>query len=295
MAHTPSHFPLRPMISWSLVALVFAGLIIFWIPSFFQTIKQLSQEVGKSAHASSEDFNSQWGVTQQQINQVGEMISLAVTNKNILSKEQIETFIKEVEAQTATLESKDPVAFPVHEDILDTSFTETDPARAYCTRNGGQAVTREQKIQGYDVCIFKDGSECEVGMFVEGSCRLGQYKKAEDGMKKIPDLVLEVKKSGYCTTRTVPTQWTEDKDATYICLDGVTIKNIGWSDASSSAIRTAGKYYDIPSIPAGESFTFSDMFPFIQAMVNNQAVIVVDAKNNVEESNEHNNIYSFPQ
>ncbi|MEK7103348.1 MAG: CARDB domain-containing protein [Patescibacteria group bacterium] len=290
---THSYSRTRAGIIWFLVTGVFTALVVFWIPSLTGTVRALSGEIGKGTSESSEQFSKEWSSTQKEIKLLTDTIASVSKESSPFSQTQMETFAKEIDAHAST--PKDLAAFPVHEDAKEEISVDTDPVAASCTRIGGRYVSRTTEKHDYGVCMFKDGSECEVSAFASGACRQGQYRKAEDGITTTPDLVLEVEKAGYCSARTAPIAWTEDESADYICLQGVTIKNIGWGDAKASTIKTAGKYYDVPALAAGESFTFSDHFPFIKAKVNNQAVIVVDAKNNVSEFNEDNNVYTFPK
>ena len=291
MTHTASRT--RKGIIWFLVTGVFAALVVFWIPSLMSTVRALSGEISKSTSNSTAQFSQEWSSTQKDIKLLTDTIAAAKENTEPLSKTQMEAFAKEIGTHVNT--PKELTEFPVHEDAAVQVAPDTNPDHASCTRIGGRYVERNTNNHNYSVCIFRDGSECELSAFIDGSCRQGQYRNAEEGIKIVPDLVLEVEKAGYCTARTAPIAWTDDESASYICLQGVTVKNIGWGDAKASVIRTAGKYYDVPALAAGESYTFSDHFPFLKAKVNNQAVVVVDAKNNVAEFNEENNVYTFPK
>lgn len=282
----------RKGVIWMLVVGIFAVLVVFWVPTLTDTIRAFSGAIGKEATDSRSQFSQEWSEAQKEIKVLADAVATATNSTGPISKEQIEAFAKEIDARAAI---SAPAEFPVHEDSADAIIRDSDPTQASCTRSGGLYVERTKEDHEYGVCIFRDGSECEIEAFANNECRQGQYRRAEDGITIIPDLVLEVQKAGHCTARTSPIAWTDDENADYICLEGVTIKNIGWGDAKASAIRTAGKYYEVPAIKAGESFTFSDHFPFIKAKVNNQAVIVVDAKSAVAESNEDNNVYTFPK
>lgn len=287
--------PSRSYVTWGLAGGMFLIVLIAWIPLLRHHISTLQQSITASDNPSLDAVMEHLSASSEAAAQTARATVQEITGKeaaptDIVLQQTIEALI----AKTAPAED---TAFPEAEDTKVKDLPAKDPIKAACTRAGGRYEDRVAAGNiAFNACVFADKSECEARVFAAGECAKGQYKDAALSIQKVVDLVVTVKKAGYCTGKSMPIEWrTEEKGSPYICLEGVTTKNTGWIRSPQTATTIAGNAYTVPSLAPGESHTFSSP-AYVRVVQKGLTVkVTVDAANAIKESREDNNTYTFPQ
>ena len=272
---------------WLLVILCMAGIVLIWLPSFFDTIWGFSEAVGKKG-------DSTGGAFMQNLKEIQKEFETA------LDKQQQ----REEKPQDAQIPQPLPLSNKGFEDIskqleqftADVNGLQQKPltSKAYCTRKGGIYAERSGINNSlYGVCSFTDGSECHALLFSKEKCHIGQYTKAEDGIPRWPDLMIDVGSMEYCrrldgVLTTVPRE-----QARGICIKDITVSNGGIASSTPTQLDVDGKRYALRALKPQETMTLSQTIILQKTSDLSQIVIRADANNVLQELDKKNNTYQY--
>lgn len=157
-----------------LVLTVFFIIAALTIPAIIHRVSAVGQAVGTTTGGT-------LGMIKEQFNKAHRILSPKTLDLDIKeAKKKEPLFTDDIEKKT---EGEHAVLPTVQSRVLKI-IKENDPAKAYCTKGGGYIQERKGPADvNYTVCLFIDGSECEVKQFAHKECHIGQYRVAEDGMK----------------------------------------------------------------------------------------------------------------
>ncbi len=287
--------PSRSYVTWGLAGGMFLIVLIAWIPLLRHHIDTLQQSIASSNDPSLGSIMEHLTASSQAAAQAAQITMKEITGKDVAPTDIV--LQQTIEALIAKAAPAKDTAFPEAQDTGVKNIPPKDPIKATCTRAGGRYEDRTA-VGGivFSACVFADGSECEAQTFAASECAKGQYKDAAQSIQRVVDLAVSVKKAGYCNGKSSPIEWRdEEKGSPYICLDGVTTKNIGWLRSPQTATTIAGNAYTVPALAPGESYTFSSP-AYVRLIQKGLTVkVTVDAANAIKESREDNNTYTFPQ
>lgn len=155
-----------------LVIGLFIIIVTTYIPVFATRITSIRKEITGNTHGT-------FDIVKHQFNATGflsqEDSSVPIENKNTPLIERTENAI-----DAPTQEGLPSSTIRIVEE-----GTPRDPAKTFCVQKGGFVQEREGAAGSqYTACLFVDGSECETHQFLGNTCHIGQYRVAEDGMKK---------------------------------------------------------------------------------------------------------------
>ena len=165
----------RSRLFFPLVVGLFVLIIAAYSPVFGKRITSMGRDVGSQAQGT-------LTILEQQFNK-GE--SFTEKDSMDMSERNAIPLIDRTEGGESAPVQSSGIQPSVRERVVPPPTLE-DPAKKYCTQKGGFIQDRKG-VAGvtYAVCLFIDGSECETGQFLNNECHIGQYRVAEDGMKKI--------------------------------------------------------------------------------------------------------------
>jgi putative hemolysin len=276
---------------WFSLIVCVAIVVAFWGLNFQKMMKGFFGEPNEIQAAAQE-----WQKTNQIFSQMSQ-ISQTLAAKNNNASEVSTQAVAQGMVQELKIEKKEP-SLPTtgtQQNSKKTSSKNVSTETIYCVQNGGQSVERKNSLgKNYQVCVFDDKTECGVNEFYKGTCQKGDYIKWQDAADKLPDLIIKVEKAGYCNSMSNPIIWTENSGA-YYCFQNISIQNIGLTKAETSNFLVAGKYIAIPQLASNQSYTLPKPYFVRVISKTSPAILEIDAKKEVRETNENNNIYKFPE
>lgn len=180
-----------------------------------------------------------------------------------------------------------------------------DPSLEYCIQHGGQLQTESitpntGNGNTYNVCIFKDKTECETSDYMENKCTPGQYTDWKMSRSKEPDLVFDLAQSGWVSDLGRPTSnydYTEESQSKYFYYR-VAVKNRNLFSTPSqpttlNVYTTTTQTIRIPSLKAGQTTKYYDIY--IPTQKDQNVDIEINADHSLKESDYSNNkIYNRP-
>lgn len=155
-----------------LVIGLFISIVAAYFPVFATRITNIGKEITGGTHSTFDIVKHQFNATEFLLQ---EDTSAPVENKNIPLIERT------VNATNAPIQE----GLPSSVIRIVEEGTPRDPVKTFCIKKGGFVQEREGVAGSrYTACLFVDGSECETYQFFGNTCHIGQYRVAEDGMKK---------------------------------------------------------------------------------------------------------------
>ncbi len=278
--------PNKDRLMWLLVILCTAGVFLMWLPYFLSTVWDFSDAVGKKGQVSQSAFLDNLKEVQ------------VVFEKNLDEQKKVTTEISSAQA----IKPLDESQLNVIAQKL-TSFSEnagektSEPIssltpKAYCTRRAGIYEDRAGINDSlYGVCRFTDGSECHALLFLREKCHVGQYKSAEDGIPKWPDLEITFSSMDYClrvngVLKTVPKE-----QARGICIAGVVAHNSGIAKSKAAKLIIDEKSIAVPALQPQKSFSFPS--PIILQKTLDLSTITLELQTSFQEIDKENNVTHY--
>lgn len=279
----------KNVLMWLLVALCMAGIVLIWLPSFFDTIWGFSEDLGKKSNGAS-------GAFMQNLKEIQKEFEYALDEQQKTDKKQQEAQLQQVaplDEQSLQDITKQLEEF---KDTSEKSNQELLTPKAYCTRKGG-VYTERSGISGslYGVCSFTDGSECHALLFSKEKCHVGQYTKAEDGIPKWPDLALSVDSIEYCRRLDGVLTAVPRERARGVCIKGITVINNGIAASMPTQLDIDGKRYSIRALQVQEKQTLTQTIILQKTPDLASIVLRADADNILQEIDKKNNTYQYVQ
>ncbi len=268
---------------WLLVVLCTAGIVLAWLPNFFNTVWDFSDAITKKGQISQSAFMNNLKQVQAEFEkslneqQLGAKQATSTAATAPLGDQELKSITKEIESYTQNNAKEG-----------DASFT----PKQFCTRQGGVYKDRSG-VNGaqYGVCTFTDGSECHALLFSRGKCHIGQYMKAEDGIPKWPDLSIAVPSIDYCRRTNGVLASVSKEQARGICVDGITVQNVGIARSAKAQVEVDDKRYDIPPLQPQESFSLPASI--IIQKTPDLSTIAIDIQTSFHEIDKENNTYHY--
>lgn len=276
----------NPFLFWGIVGGCFLFIFSFWVVSVKNDVVAFSHSIQKGFSEGNTTLKQQWKQSE------AEAKALLGKHKPTLTAEQLSALSKAV-ANAAT--TSDSSSFPEVKNVSVSGDTAVDPAKQFCSRNGGLYELRKT-AQGNSlgVCTFLDGSECEAIAFSRGECHKGQYTHVNSAVADLPDLMPEVTRADYC--KKVAGEWTwvnGPSDATHVCFDSVIVRNQSSVVAPKSTLSIGGQLYPIPSLGFNEGYTIKKPSAVKITDSLKEVDVMVDAKETIKERDEKNNLATF--
>lgn len=268
---------------WLLVAMCTTGVVLLWLPGFFNSIWDFSDALGKKGQVSKNAFLDNLKEVQAEfernLNKQSQSLQQATSTPPLapLSEQDLKNISKELESFAQQEDKQAEVGIT---------------SKHYCSRKGG-AYRDQSGINGsvYGVCAFTDGSECHALLFLRGKCHIGQYAKAEDGIPKWPDLTLDVHSMEYCRRIDSELKTVSRDQARGICIDGVSIQNVGIAASAKAQLDVDGKRYAIPALKPQETFAVSS--PIIVQKTSDPSDVSITIQTSFQEIDKENNTYHY--
>lgn len=267
---------------WLLVVLCTAGVALVWLPQFIGTAFDFSNEIGKKGKVSQSAFMESLKQIQNDFN-----TSLDERAQTENTRESTSA-IKPLDETQLTNIAKELESFAKAADRPIRSLTQ----KAYCTRQGGIYEERSGANESlYGVCVFTDESECHALLFMRGKCHAGQFKSAEEGIPKWPDVEVSLSSMEYCKRingilKTVP-----QNDARGVCINGLSVKNIGIASSKKATLTADDKKFTIPPLKPQQVFAVSS--PIIIQKTPELSAIPIRITTTFQEIDKENNTYRY--
>lgn len=164
-----------------------------------------------------------------------------------------------------------------------------NPAAVYCSDNGG---TWTPGAQGYALCEFKDGSECEEWSYFDKKCSPGQIPKGGwvAMQSKDPDFTIFIQQAGWVTD-THSVNYVDQKDAKYFYYH-VAVENSNLFSGVSTpttlvAYTDPTQTFFIPQLGPGDKSPYFNIY--IPITKTQRVDLAVNPNRSVKESNYDNN------
>lgn len=271
---------------WLLVTLCTAGIVLLWLPGFLNVVFDFTEEVGKRGKDSQDAFFKNLKEVQAEFEK-----GLDKQKKANQAKEQTQQAVQPLdEAQLAQI-GKEIEAFAKNEERY--AAAPITP-KSFCTRQGGIYEERNG-AQGlrYSACRFTDGTECHALLFMREKCHIGQYKKAEDGIPRWPDLALTVESMDYCKRIDGALTIVSKEQARGICINGLRVQNIGIAASKRALVRIDEKQFSVPPLKPQELFTV--LPPVILQKTSELSTVAITLSTSFMEIDKENNTYQYAE